>query len=255
MALFAEKLKKDLFDLGFSVLDLNKGELEIIHTMIERRLVCLYKEWLRENPEEIKDFYAREHEFMEIYHLIVSDDFHNSLNKKKRTLPEDHSLVLNNISIISKIRAAIGECQVSDEHAWGYPEYYFRIVRPNAASDVGPIHTDGAFWDLHKEWLRPVGYQEKRLKVWIPVQFKFKKSGLAFIPRSHETNFEITHEVRHNDIKPRIKGEDTLEKQLIYPKMATGSAIVFSDNVVHKGMITQSQYSRISLEFTLFIKE
>ena len=35
----------------------------------------------------------------------------------------------------------------------GWPNFYWRIVRPNKVNDVGPLHRDEWFWKLNPEFL------------------------------------------------------------------------------------------------------
>jgi hypothetical protein len=195
-------------------------------------------------------------EFLKIY-STTSDNVHLKISdKKKRSLRKNEVETLFGQGLRSRVHSLIGEFDVSDEENYGYPEVYWRIVRPNAEFDVGPLHADGWFWDCNPLWKRPV-YDHKRIKIWIGIEVSTGKNGLLVIPKSHN-NKPATHKVissGEGKFKPVI---DPLPKGLLSSaqlvNVLPGEGIVFDDKLLHGGAKNVDDLPRISIEFTCIKK-
>ena len=183
---------------------------------------------------------------------MVSNSFHKTLNKKSRCLSEKQIDVLIRTELYRNLQECFGNIVISDEHLWGFPEAYIRIVRPYCKGDVGPLHRDGDFWKLHPEWSRPLNCGDNRLKVWISINLAESGEGLGVVPGSHKFDLDYSSEVRNGETKPILKTSQELEMLVQCPIEQAGSFMVFDDSLVHGGRITKGCQSRISLEFTLF---
>ena len=79
-----------------------------------------------------------------------------------------------------KLKSFFGEISISDEENLGYGNIYWRLVRPNEFSDIGPIHRDSWFWELNKNFPRP-NFPFQRIKVWIAIETEAGKIGRAHV--------------------------------------------------------------------------
>lgn len=188
------------------------------------------------------------------YHLCIDDVAHKGFDKRVRCLSRADVGKIIATNFFIDLQSQFGDIEISDEHYWGYPEIYYRLVRPNRKDDVGPLHRDGDFWSLHPEWKRPAGFGENRLKVWIAIDLQENEGGLMVIPKSHLLNLTCVPEFRVNDIKPVLNSSKELEHELLLLTTNSGSAIIFNDSLVHCGGVSTANKTRISLEFTLHTK-
>jgi hypothetical protein len=135
---------------------------------------------------------------------------------------------------------------ITDEELLGYPNIYFRVVRPFGNTDVGGIHADKWFWELGKLQF-PVGY--KRIKFWAPLLQNDEEPSLAIFPGSHlQTQ---GYSVRLGDdgrSRPFLPTSD-FEKNMLPAPVRVGQCIIFEDQLLHCGRATDSP--RVSIEFTM----
>ena len=142
-----------------------------------------------------------------------------------------------------------GYFEISDEDNVGHEEMYWRLVRPNSPTDVGPLHADAWFWDLG-HGVTPSGY--KRVKVWIAIYCTPGKDGFKFVPGSHKRQWPYDGELRDGMTKPKI-GISEKELDVVIFNSKPGEAIVFNDQLLHGGAVGKNE-TRVSLEFTMFVK-
>lgn len=83
------------------------------------------------------------------YHEICDLVNHASLwGKKNRILSrQDYEAFLTS-GFFQELKNEVGDLFISDEEEIGYPEIYWRLVRPTPHRDVGPLHADAWFWEL-----------------------------------------------------------------------------------------------------------
>ena len=145
--------------------------------------------------------------------------------------------------------AEFGEFTSSDEENLGRENIYWRLVRPDSPSDVGPMHADQWFWALG-HGSAPDDVQ--RVKIWIAIYCEPGKSGVRLVSGSHRQDWPYHGEFRDGFTKPVIDvKDDQLDIQMFDSQ--PGDAIVFHDRLLHGGAVGGS-LSRISLEFTMFVK-
>ena len=139
---------------------------------------------------------------------------------------------------------------ITDEERLGYPNLYWRCVRPNARSDVGSIHADKWFWDLG-HGSTPTGFT--RVKTWLPLLQQAGVYGLQILPYSHLENFEYDYKVGLDGKKrPLLINEGKVKEKMQSAAVDVGDAIVFNDRLLHGGVSTGSL--RISIEWTTCLK-
>ena len=155
---------------------------------------------------------------------------------------------------IKKMRKEYGDIEITDEESLGYPNIYWRLVRPNIDRDVGSLHRDAWFWEIDKSKGKTFP-QYKRLKSWISINVEPGKNGLLVVPESHLKN-EIKWSTIEKDggTKPvltsKIKDEDICLLDTI-----NNTVVIFDDNLLHGGSKNNGNLTRVSLEFTLFLKD
>jgi len=179
----------------------------------------------------------------------ASRSTHKLLSSKKSRLfgmssPAEQALTYYLHKFFSSL---IGNFVISDEESFGHPEIYWRIVRPNEQSDVGPLHADSWFWELNN-WLIPARFTQ-RTKVWIPLATEIGLNGLLALPGSHLQTYNYTIEYDGSKRKPRISSY--IDKHdIILLNVPHGSYVIFNDRLIHGGAFNAGIQSRISFEFT-----
>jgi len=154
------------------------------------------------------------------------------------------------MSLLRQLTDAVGEFQISAEDGSDWEEIYWRLVRPHEPSDVGPLHADRWFWDLG-DGTTPAG--RERLKVWIAIVAEPGLSGLRGVPGSHLRDWRYHGETRDGKTKPQIDEDETELNPQLLPTGA-GDAVVFHDRLLHGGAVGSGLLTRVSIEFTMFVK-
>jgi hypothetical protein len=144
---------------------------------------------------------------------------------------------------------SVGRDLVTDEENLGFANIYWRLVRANSPTDVGPVHADRWFWDLG--WgVIPKGY--RRVKIWMPLIQDDEQPSLMILPGSHEEEFAYdSREDAFGKRKPVFNNKEATAR-LIAASIKVGQAIVFHDNLLHGGRV--SDVDRVSLEWTFGLK-
>ena len=183
---------------------------------------------------------------IENYHLLSAGMDHSNLwPKAARILPADVVTILRSMRFFRALEREFGPVLISDN------EINWRLVRPNAPDDIGPIHADRWFRELGYGRMPP-GYQ--RFKIWIAIATEPGSNGLCVKPGSHMTNRWKYHtETRHGIPKPVIDEDvDALQLQLLH--LGPGDIVMFHDSLLHGGVINRGSRCRVSAEFTLFYR-
>ena len=188
-------------------------------------------------------------DFIKLIKIIIDNKFHLIKEKKNRLLNLKNSLFLKD-KVFNIFNLSDNEAFISDEENLGYPNFNWRLVRPNILGDVGPIHADKWFWDLNPSHSIPKMY--KRIKIWIPLLQYPNEYSLLIKPGSHLEEFEynfITEE-KTNKRKPLISKNyyNLMEHALVNEDFL----IIFNDKLLHGGCLVN--HSRVSIEFTIAIK-
>ena len=167
---------------GFSILpSLDAQTYSLIYSAIS-------KQWLSVIERQYPSIYKRIIDScvtLADYHTISPGLDHSSLWPKiNRILPQGFATSFLSSDYFCFLRQNLGDFEVSDEESLGYPNFYWRLVRPHASDDVGPAHRDSWFWQLNPQY-EPKFHYQRRLKVWVAVNTTVGQSGLLIAPQSH----------------------------------------------------------------------
>jgi hypothetical protein len=166
--------------------------------------------------------------------------------KHQRILPKALAMVLVESLKIYKYLDEAKDEFITDEENLKYENIYWRIVRPNSESDVGPSHADKWFWELNNYEFPST---HKRVKVWVPLIQNDLSPSLSISPGSHLRNYAYSARPDNNGkVKPLFSDEIVLSSMHPAP-VKVGEAIIFNDSLIHGGRTTDSV--RISIEFTI----
>ena len=165
------------------------------------------KQWLEKIKEinpKLSNRILEENISIQDYHQISDYLAHEEIwSKSSRILP----LEFVNWFIHSEFAKSLkkyGEFEISDEDNLGWPNIYWRLVRPSKKSDIGPLHRDSWFWKLNENFPKPK-YSFFRLKVWIPIYIELGLNGLLVEPFSQlREDIEWDGEIRHGIKKTNI---------------------------------------------------
>ena len=236
---------------GYSVNSfLNIREFEIIKDTI-------YSQWRENincnNPEIIKTI---ENKNLDIknYHEISQKLNHSDLwGKRSRILPYEFYKNFKNSLFFAKLKNIFGDIEISDEENLGFGNIYWRLVRPFAKADVGPLHRDSWFWELNDNFSKP-NYSFSRIKVWIAIETEEGKSGLLVESNSHKRNdLNWKGTFRDGIMKPELLDKpENFNVHLVNIK--PGDCILFNDNLLHGGALNTGLFTRVSTEFTILLK-
>ena len=188
------------------------------------------------------------------YHLISPDLKHAAMwSKTARVLPASFLNWFKKSPFFNTLKEIFGLFEISDEENLGWPNIYWRLVRPNEPSDIGPMHRDAWFWELNNNFPLPV-FPFHRVKVWIPIYVEPGSNGLL-VERFSQTRTDIRWdgEERHGINKPvLLMNADELKPILV--ETIPGQAVVFNDLLLHGGALNKGELSRVSLEFTMLLR-
>jgi ectoine hydroxylase-related dioxygenase (phytanoyl-CoA dioxygenase family) len=163
--------------------------------------------------------------------------------KQARILPTKHVEDLKKMAFYQTIRENYGDVSISDD------ELNWRLVRPHAPDDVGPVHADRWFWNLGYGRI-PQGWD--RFKIWIPIFSEPGLNGLCVKPFSHlREDWKHHTEVRGGMAKP-VLDEDVAKLNMQLLQLSPGEMVLFHDALLHGGVVNRGNHCRVSLELTIF---
>jgi hypothetical protein len=228
----------------YTGLSLSENELDKIRCFIREQWLSVIAEW---NPS-IESIFRKVgiNRYHEYDHLL---DHSSIWQFRKRILCAEAVDYMRGSSLFKALASNFGDFRISGEHGVSAEEIVWRLVRPNAVSDVGPLHADEWFWALGNG-TSPDGYQ--RFKVWISIFGEPGNSGFKFVSGSHKNDWNYQAEVRDGLSKPRIV-DDISHLNIESFRGGEGEAIIFHDKLLHTGGLCVST-TRVSIEFTIFIK-
>lgn len=184
------------------------------------------------------------------YHQCCEGMEHGTMwTRESRCFPPVMAEELQTLPFFRRLEDAVGPYLISDYAGSGYADFTWRLCRPGAQSDVGPLHTDGSFWRIDG-MESPQGYV--RVKCWIALYNEPGLSGLLVVPGSHRNKNAYKAVSRHGRSKPELLQEEGAKPVL--PPVEAGRAILFHDNLLHGGAVVRGTATRVSLEFTLFVR-
>jgi hypothetical protein len=229
----------------FTELRFTSDELEMVRALIKSQWLSRISEsgagcsQIFENLEM-----SRYHEQC---HLL---DHKNMWPKSKRILGSEAVQVIRQTSIFKTLESEFGIFEISGEDGIEKEEIYWRLVRPNNLTDVGPIHADEWFWALG-HGTTPAGHQ--RVKVWISIYSEMGQNGFKYVAGSHRKKWRYHGVLKDGLMKPQIDEDESALGAEIFMSQP-GQAIVFHDKLLHGGAPGGSA-TRVSLEFTMFVKD
>jgi hypothetical protein len=99
--------------------------------------------------------------------VLVDNNFSKIKEKTNRLFAANASKILSHH--VSEFLGLSGDSGffITDEEGLGYPNLYWRFVRPGSSSDVGSVHADQWFWAIRNQ-STPEGFE--RVKLWLPLQ-------------------------------------------------------------------------------------
>ena len=224
-------------------------------------LACLQQyvksQWLsvihRNNPDLYESLCSDNVSLSDYHKYSFLIDHHTLWPKTSRILPETSLHDILDCELFAYLSNVFGDYCISDEDNLGYPNIYWRLVRPNEPSDVGPLHRDSWFWKLNTSFPTP-SYPFKRIKVWIALHVESGLNGLLVSPLSHlRDDIRWSSEHRHGIHKPVLETDLSDISTHLIP-CEPGQVIIFHDDLIHGGSINSATTTRVSMEFTLIIR-
>jgi len=237
---------------GYSISEiLSSNDLLELRSRINKQILNV----LREVDPKTLDQIASAGDPLCMYHTIDSGNKHGSnWIKSNRMLSEEDTRWFEACESLKHLRKRFNCKCISDEENIGRSNYYWRLTRPFALEDVGPIHRDEWFWILNNNFNADLGGL-KRIKVWIAIQTVPGKNGLLVQPKSH----------RRQDLKWEGKSTDSIKKPILLTHidpnsmqlLATppGHGVIFHDKLLHGGALNQAGQCRCSIEFTMLVPD
>ncbi len=231
---------------GFVLFALSNTDLALLRNVVRdqylHRIQC-------ECPDKVGHYAA---EGMASYHQQYNSahfDHAKVWSKPNRVLgPGTYEQILRT-DLFRQLNALYPGMGVSDEENFGWPNVYWRLVRPGSA-DIGPVHADAWFWELGHGSM-PVNHY--RIKIWLSLFSTRGQSGLRVVPKSQKkTDWRYHGEMRSGVNKP-VLDEVEEELDLFNLPLSEGQGVIFHDRLLHGGMPNQSDASRVSLECTLLV--
>lgn len=184
------------------------------------------------------------------YHLLADRVDHKALwPKTARLLPEHAVKAIRKMDFMRALADEFGPFGISNEEEIYPEELYWRIVRPQMSSDIGPVHADAWFWELGHGKMPE---DTVRVKVWIPFYCEPGMNGLKVLPGSQRQHWPYHGELRDGFVKPQIDfDEKSVPMQLL--NIDPGTLVVFHDKLLHGGALNTGTTTRVSSEFTMFV--
>ncbi len=250
------KLKEQIFGkVGYSV------DMKLLPQELEVFRACVSEHWLA----RIKDFYPEavaeaEKLGIENYHQIEYKMDHKKLwSKQNRVFPQKIVNRIKELSLFSRLRDEFGEFSVSDvidtEQRFGWEEIYWRLVRPKVESDIGPLHKDSWFHGAINGGYGMYTKDQVTVKVWIPIFCEPGKSGLALASGSHLREWKYHIEEDQDGYLRPIPDEDLSTAGAALIPTEPGNLLIFNENVLHGGVINNSDKTRVSAEITMVMQK
>jgi len=214
--------------------------------LVLRSIVCnsfknlIYENYLKRlskySIENLND-YQSEHFYFD----------HGSIfNKVARCISANDIEIICKLNFLKKLFTDLSVEYISDEENIGRPNIYWRLVRPDAIDDVGPLHVDSWFWNLGHGRIES---NQRRIKIWIPLYLDVGKSGFSLVRNSHLEKFRYGSIYKNGINKPTFDPMQ-VEGRVELISSIPGTAIIFNDDLIHGGVVGGNK-ARLSLEFTM----
>lgn len=230
---------------GYATSSLSSGDLAFFQNIVQQHYLSVLK-----GKGGVTDAALLEQPIYK-YHSISDRVDHGGLwCKNNRILPKADYDAFLTADFFKDLQDVVGDVLISDEENIGYPEIYWRLVRPPPHHDVGPLHADAWFWNLgHGD--TPEGYQ--RIKFWFSLWNDEGQNGFRFVPGSHLKDYPYKGKERDGFVKPSFN-EDDHDLDVNIFRSTPGDFIIFNDKLLHGGAVGGDN-TRVSFEFTLFVSD
>ena len=231
---------------GYFILPaLSEKELESLRTIIRNKYI--------KNMEDFHtfDFHDDESKQPSNYHNLSIQNHSEIWGKQQRIFSENEVREFLNFSLFYHLKNEFSYRRVADIEGIGYPEIYWRIVRPNKAEDVSGIHADSWFFKHTNKMTNEA--QKNLLKVWIPIEVFPNEGGLGVYPGSHLKTWNYDTIKKDGRIKPKLNYTPDQDK-IILP-LKPGEPVIFDRNLLHFGVSHKADYTRVSMEFAIEISQ
>ena len=248
-------LKKQIFgDKGYATdLILSDGDLALFRSLVSKQWQQVIKASYPEFEEEAVRLGIQN------YHTMADRIDHKRLwPKSARVLTQSDVKKIKELDFFSILRREFGDFAISDVYDtfqhFGEEEIYWRLVRPNHETDVGPLHADKWFHTSFNKGHGMFPPDVVTVKMWIPLYSELGKNGLKLVKGSHLKDWRFHLETTDGLPKP-IPDEDLTKLDAALIAAAPGNAILFHENTLHGGAINHGEYTRVSAEITLVLTE
>jgi hypothetical protein len=245
-------LKSKIFDTpGYSRdVKLSPDELSVFREAITEQWLAVIGESRPELVSQFRDI------GIENYHQLAQQLKHEKIwPKQNRCLPKTSCNRVKELPFLQTLRDELGDFAISDvfygdTHEAGREEIYWRLVRPNAKTDVGTIHADKWFHDVMgmDDQAFPPG--SVTVKIWIPIFSQPGRNGLMIVPNSHLKEWRYHGVPGAGGMKPVID-EDvaTIGAELMLTE--PGNMLLFNEGTLHGGAVNLGDQTRVSVEITM----
>jgi hypothetical protein len=235
---------------GYSLnLKLSDRDLELMQKMI--RMQWLYRLQLLA-PHLTAEFdQLGIEQYHELAHVI---DHSSAWAKTSRVLPRESVDAIRKMDFFKQMEYELGEIKIPDEEKLGWPNVYWRLVRPGN-SDFGTLHTENWFVNLGYYGSEINDVEWEKIKIWISIHATPGKNGLIVVPKSHRNKDWKWHAIEKYGQKKPVIDEDVskLNQELLHTE--PGRAVVFNYDLLHGGAENLADLTRISMEFTFMIRK
>lgn len=187
------------------------------------------------------------------YHKLDGQIKHEILwEKKHRIFSKKQANMFQNMSIFSQLQSDLGDVFIADIEGLGYPELYWRLVRPKPHIDVSEAHADAWFYSITNNINKE--RQRRLCKFWLSIHTTASQSGLSVHAGSHKLDWKYSSEIRHGRPKP-IFLDDPNRLCLQNLPLNNGEGVVFHPQLIHQGIAHHENKTRYSIECALEIAD
>jgi hypothetical protein len=226
-------------------LQLTENDLKLVKASISQHLTHQLEQVA---PDKLNLFRATA---LEMYHSISAQLPHDQLlTRQSRILSQSAVDAIRTTTLFQQLESVFGPFEISDEEGVGRESISIRLVRPGIDTDVGSLHADDWFWKLYNFTL-PEG--KRRIKIWMAICCEPGKSGLMLSPNSHLRDWNYSIIERAGMSKPLLSPDEKPALDVFQSK--PGDAVVFNYRLLHAGMVTKGELTRVSMEFTILVPD
>lgn len=186
---------------------------------------------------------------VEQYHTLTEPLVHADLWAKPfRTFSREQVKQLLEMSFFKKLCKQYGDLVIADIEGQGYPEAYWRLVRPNCSQDVSDPHADSWFYSVTNKLSDE--RQSNLKKFWLAINTVTGESGISVSSGSHLVQWKYGSEHRHGRSKP-VFLDDPQKLNLKCLELSNGEGVLFDIDLIHKGVSHSLPHTRVSIEFAI----